>query len=108
MIGLTGSITLDFFLVSLATWRVSSLFAREDGPFDLFLRFRMLLGTEFDKSSDEIGTGWISKGILCVFCNSIWFSALGALLLAESLLMWGIYLLALSAMAVLIDNWATK
>ncbi len=68
----------------------------------------MLLGTEFDKSSDEIGTGWISKGILCVWCNSIWFGVLGALLLAESLLMWGIYLLALSAMTVLIDNWATK
>ncbi len=108
MTGLTGSITLDFFLVSLATWRVSSLFAREDGIFDLFLRFRMLLGTEFNKASEEVGTGWLSKGILCVWCNSIWFGALGAFLLTENWLMWVIYLLALSAMAVLIDNWATR
>ena len=108
MIGLTGSIALDFFLVSLATWRVSSLFAREDGIFDLFLRFRMLLGTKFDKASEEVGTGWLSKGILCIFCNSIWFGAAGAFFLTENLLMWVIYLLALSAMTVLIDNWATR
>lgn len=105
---MTGSLSLDFFLVSLATWRVSSLFAREDGIFDLFLRFRMLLGTKFDKASEEVGTNWLSKGILCIFCNSIWFGAIGAFFLAESLLMWVIYLLALSAMAVLIDNWATR
>ena len=106
---LTGLIILDFFLVSLATWRVSSLFAREDGIFDVFLRFRMLLGTRFDKTSDEVGTGWLSNGILCVWCNSIWFGAAGAFILAPATILgWFVYLLALSTMTVLIDNYATK
>ncbi len=99
---------MDFFLVSLAIWRVSSLFAREDGPFDLFLRLRMLTGVEYDKSSEEIGTNWLSKGILCVWCNSVWFSALGAFLVSSSIVWYFINLLALSAMAVIIDNHVTK
>lgn len=103
-----GSTSLNFFLVALAVWRVSSLFAREDGPFDLFLRFRILLGAKFDQNSEEVGTNWISKGILCLLCNSIWFSALGALVISQSLVWYFINLLALSALAVLIDNMATK
>ena len=100
-----GSIGLDFFLVSLAVWRVSSLFAREEGPFDLFLRIRLLAGVKFDKSSEEIGTNWLSKGILCVWCNSIWFSVIGAFLLTQNALWWLITLLALSTVATIVDKY---
>lgn len=95
---------MGFFLVSLAIWRVSSLLAREDGPFDLFLRLRMFLGTEFDKSSEEVGTNWVSKGILCLLCSSVWLSAIGAFFFASSLMWYLIYLLALSTMAIIIDS----
>lgn len=101
---MTGSTGLDFFLVSLAVWRVSSLFAREDGVFDIFLRFRLLIGVEFDKSSEEVGTNWLSKGVLCVLCSSVWFSAIGAFFLASNLWQWLVYLLALSAMAIVVDS----
>ncbi len=95
---------MSFFLLSLAIWRVSSLFAREDGPFDLFLRFRAFLGTEFDENSEETGTNWISKGILCLKCNSTWFGALGALLISDSIGWYFINLLALSATAIVVDS----
>lgn len=104
---MTGS-GLDFFLVSLAVWRASSLFAREEGPFDLLLHLRILLGTKFDVNSEEIGTGWISKGILCVWCNSIWFGVLGALLLAQNFVQYLVFLLALSAVAIIIDDHVTE
>lgn len=102
------STEFQFFLVSLAIWRASSLLAREDGPFDILLRIRMLFGVKFDKTSEEFGTNWFSKGIICVWCNSIWFSVLGSFIISGSIGWYFINLLALSAMAIIIDAVVTK
>ena len=65
----------------LATWRVSHLIAREDGPFDLILRLR-----------ERAGHGMMGRLMDCPYCLSLWIAApIGAWLaegLAEGMLLW--------------------
>ncbi len=76
----------DFFLLSLATWRVSYMLAREDGPFNrIFLRLRKAVGVVYQEEEvvdEETGeeqiessmtaTNWLSEGLICMWCNSVW------------------------------------
>lgn len=59
-------------VLALATWRVSSLLAREEGPIDLLLKLRYRLGVRYDEHSRPYGQSNLSKGILCIWCNSVW------------------------------------
>lgn len=69
----------DFILICLANWRLSNLFANEDGPFDMFARFRKLC--DYLCSTNKIiGASKINEGIQCEWCNSLWFSILLVLL----------------------------
>lgn len=94
---------MPFFLLSFAVWRVASLFAREDGPFDVFIRFRVKIGVKEVGTDSEYGENWFTKGILCVWCSSIWFAAFGSPFIVDSFQQWIIYTLAASAMAILLD-----
>jgi hypothetical protein len=82
----------------MAVWRLSSLVAKEDGPFDIFLRFRKWAGTESS----------FSRGLVCIWCNSVWFSAVIALPGAISgLFVWWLYpvvVLALSTGAIIVEQ----
>lgn len=61
---------LLFVLAVLATYRLSHMIAREDGPFDVFAILR-----------EKIGQGnWIGRGLHCVLCISFWLSLPAALL----------------------------
>ena len=51
-------------LAVLATWRVTHLIAREDGPGDIVVRLRMKLGTSF-----------LGNLMDCFYCLSIWVAA---------------------------------
>lgn len=93
-----------FVLIGMAVWRLSSLLANEDGPFDVFAKLRNLLGVEYDKNGESYGTTWISKGILCIRCNSIWVAAIVALSLSDDFATWLIHTLALSTTAIIIDS----
>ena len=55
------NIWLRFGLAVLATWRITHLLAREDGPADLIARLRMLLGH-----------GFFGRLIDCFQCVSVW------------------------------------
>ncbi len=55
---------LSFVLAVLATWRVTHLLASEDGPGDLVVRFRKLLGDS-----------WAGKLMDCFYCLSLWIAA---------------------------------
>lgn len=59
-------------VLSFATWRLSSLLAREEGPFDAFSRLRIRAGARYDEFSNQYGTNSISRMMLCVWCNSVW------------------------------------
>jgi hypothetical protein len=80
-------------LAALATWRLSHLVAREDGPGHVFVRLRAWLGRSF----------W---GTLmdCFECLSIWIAAPLALWLTREPLSWCFAWLALSGAACLLER----
>ena len=76
---------VDFLILGLATWRLSSLIATpgDDGPWEMFLKFRELVGVKHDKDTGQYyGTNVFAKAIECVWCVSVWIGiALGILYL---------------------------
>ena len=77
----------------LATWRLTHLIAREDGPADWVARFRAILGS-----------AWPGRLMDCFQCASLWVAAPIAWWLAtslgEGLVLW----LALSGAACLLER----
>jgi hypothetical protein len=76
-----------FVLLVLVTWRLSSLFAREQGPLHLFDAIRD--GLKWLASKEWLAQKlFISlwEGIHCIACNSVWFSALAALVLTRGII----------------------
>src|SRR5688572_7796621 len=61
-----------FIVAALATYRLTAMIHNESGPADIFGRFRTYAGVEFDKYSNPYGTNWVSEGLLCFYCLSVW------------------------------------
>lgn len=84
---------LKFCVALLATWRVSHLFALEDGPFDLIARFRGWLG------ASPLG------GLMdCFQCLSMWVAVAPAFFLGGSWLEIVFEWLALSGGACILQQ----
>lgn len=81
------------FLTTLAAWRLTHLLANEDGPADLVLRLRRVLG--------DSGIGHLMD---CFQCLSLWVAAPLALILTTELLTWLIAWLGLSGAACLLER----
>lgn len=81
-----------FVLAVLATWRITHLLAKEDGPADLVVRLRV-----------KLGEGFFGKLMDCFHCLSVWVAAPLALFVSRKpldvLLTW----LALSGAACLLE-----
>lgn len=77
----------------LATWRVTHLLAKEDGPADLVVRFRARMGSR--------STG---KLMDCFNCLSVWIAAPVALLTFRKPLDRALAWLALSGAACLLER----
>lgn len=78
---------------ALATWRITHLLAREDGPGDLVVRLRARLGRSF------LG------GLMdCFYCLSLWVAAPLAFFVARSPLDIAVAWLALSGAACLLER----
>jgi len=113
---------LDFIILALATWRLSSLFADESGPFNIFERLRTWLGVRYiggDNGGieryvpDDTPTlkRNVARGIVCRWCNSVWFGTLLTVLYIVSrdtswhtITMIISLPLAISTAAILLDN----
>ena|SRR5215813_6769887 len=80
-------------LAVLATWRVTHLLASEDGPADLIVRFRRLLG--------QSGFGILMD---CFNCLSLWIAAPAALFISNRPMEWLISWWALSGGACLLER----
>jgi uncharacterized protein DUF1360 len=84
---------LRFLMAALATWRVTHLLAREDGPVDLVARLRV-----------RLGQGLFGRLMDCFYCLSVWVALPLALLVCQELggtvLAW----LALSGAACLMER----
>ena len=84
---------LSIVLAVLATWRVTHLLASEDGPADIIVRFRALLGRSiFGQLMD------------CFNCLSLWIAAPAALFVTRQPLDWLMTWLAVSGAACLLDR----
>lgn len=66
----------EFALLVLAAWRITSLISQEDGPWDMFAKFRNVVGVRYDEYSQptkfEGRFAWFAKGIICMWCASVW------------------------------------
>ncbi len=96
---------LEFIIFALATWRLASLLAAESGPYDVFARLRAWAGVEYTPDERVIANTELARGLVCVWCNSVWIGAGWALawyLWPGS--WWLAAPLALSAAAVLVQK----
>jgi hypothetical protein len=84
---------IRFALAVLATWRVTHLFATEDGPADIIVRFRARLGESL-----------VGRLMDCFNCLSLWVAALSAFFVSRRPLEWLFCWLALSGGACLLER----
>ena len=77
----------------LATWRVTHLLANEDGPANIIVRFRKLLGQSL--------AGQLMD---CFYCLSLWIAAPVALFVSLRRLDWLLSWLAISGAACLLER----
>ncbi len=84
-----------FIIGALATWRITVLFARDAGPWDVFKRLRKITR--------------LSKLLSCPFCVSVWAGALVCVIyklsgVIETGLIWCLIALAMSAISIALDR----
>lgn len=84
----------ELLIIALATYRVATDLAWEDGPLELFARFRGLMIERFGASS------WIAEGVQCPICLSFW-AALACLGLALAGVWLPLYWLAVAGAVAL-------
>jgi hypothetical protein len=84
---------LHLTLASLATWRLTHLFAKEDGPADMFFRLRRW-----------VGNGFFGQVLDCFYCLSLWVAAPIAIVLSSTLIDFILLWLALSGAACLLER----
>lgn len=77
----------------LATWRVTHFLQAEDGPADVVVRFRTLLGD-----------GVLGRLLDCFYCLSVWVALPSALWMGQSWQERTLLTLALSAGAILLER----
>lgn len=84
-----------FILSALAVWRVTHLFAEEDGPGDLIVRVR-----------SRLGTGFFGRLMDCFFCLSLWISLPLAVWLSSGWIGLLLHWQALSGAACLLEKFS--
>ena len=80
-------------LAVLATWRVTHLLAAEDGPADIIVRLRKLLGQSL-----------LGQLMDCFNCLSLWIAAPAALFVSRRPADWLVAWLAISGGACLLER----
>jgi hypothetical protein len=78
---------------TLAVWRVTHLFAAEDGPWQAVARLRR-----------RTGDGFFGQLLDCFYCLSLWIAAPAAWLIGESGKERAVLWLALSGGAILLER----
>lgn len=97
---------MDFVLLGLGTWRLTSLLVEEDGPWDIFARLRHRVGVRYSENSQPFGKNVIAEAFTCMWCASVWTAAVCSLgyLISPSLTRLLLFPLALSALCVGIER----
>lgn len=87
---------LDILILGLATWRISTMFVNEDGPFDIFFKMR-----------ERFGEGRFFDSLFsCVWCISVWAGVILVLsaIMNKTLTLYLMLPFALSAIAVILEE----
>jgi hypothetical protein len=84
--------------LGLASWRLAHMLVHETGPYDVLVRLRELTGIEHDEDNNIVSYP-NSTPLFCVFCTSIWTSAILYFLPA-----WVRKILAASAIACILED----
>lgn len=87
-----------FIRLSLATWRLASLFVNEAGLFSVLARLRQAVGVKTDKYGQRYADNELGELFTCVWCMSIWTA--GFVLICERFAPRIVDILALSAAAI--------
>ena len=100
------SFVVWFILLALATWRVTSLFVSETGPFEVFAKLRHKIGVRYDERSLPHGTNVVASAFSCVWCLSFWTSIVATILLTPYIVWWQypIVVLAMNATVIVINK----
>lgn len=94
---LTDEFLVRFVLATLATWRVTHLFAIEDGPANIVFRLRR-----------RVGHSRIGSLMDCFNCLSFWIAAVAAFFVSSSPVPWLMSWLAISGAACVLEQLAGK
>lgn len=103
-------VVIDFAILILATWRLTSFLVEEEGPFNIFCKFRHWIGIRYDEWSERYGTNVIASALTCVWCASVWVAIFLAIayFIAGSLVVYVCLPFAISAGAIIIDEIANR
>ena len=98
---------MDFLILALATFRISSLIADEDGPFGLFDWARTLVGVKRNETGQTYGENNFAIGVICLWCNSVWIGLIlmALYVLSKQIAVWICFPLALSTVTIIISRW---
>jgi len=103
----------NLILLAIATWRLSSLIRDEDGPYDIFDRFRNYAGItevwDIDGERELLSNGTLLADIIkCFWCLSVWVAGVTCLLAVVLRLItlqeFIFFTLATSAIAIYIEK----
>lgn len=99
---------VDFIILCLATWRISSLLVAETGPFDVFLKLREAVGIthDEDKKVAVIPERFLPQLLSCMWCTSVWvgFTWVLLFLLLPQVALWIALGFAVSAGAIFLER----
>lgn len=86
-----------YLIMVVVIWRLTHLISAEDGPFDLIIKLRKLLGNSF-----------FGQLMDCFYCLSIWIGLLGALYEAHGVMESIILTLYYSGASLLLEKLTNK
>ena len=96
---------LHIVILSLATWRLSSLLAAEEGPYNIFSKLRTKVGIYYIGGRVDAQTE-LAKLFSCTWCLSVWIGAIASIAYAtiKEPIVWIVMPLALSAAAIIVGK----
>lgn len=92
-------------LIGLAAWRLTALMSYERGPFDLFIRLRVLLAFSHNERGEPYGwrSSLINDIIACPWCLGLWMA--GAMYGLWQLEPMAVVAIAASTIMVAVERW---
>lgn len=100
---------INFLILSLAVWRISSLLVKEAGPWRVFVWLRERAGITHDADWNPwiIPDRFFAAQLLgCIWCTSLWAGVVGCicLIVIPDITIWLALPFSLSTVAIVLDK----